>query len=74
MQFVARLGDVQSADLILVAGDFNLYSYPVGSALVDRSLSVWSRLAGYGGLRPVPSGRRTAAEAVPVSRPRPAGT
>ena len=37
-----------SADLILVAGDFNLYSYPVGSALVDRSLSVWSRLAGYG--------------------------
>ena len=38
----------QSADLILVAGDFNLYSYPVGNALVDRSLSVWSRLAGYG--------------------------
>jgi hypothetical protein len=36
------------ADLILVAGDFNLYTYPVGDALVDRSLTVWSRLAAYG--------------------------
>jgi hypothetical protein len=37
-----------SADLILVAGDFNLYTYPVGNVLVDRSLTVWSRLAAYG--------------------------
>jgi endonuclease/exonuclease/phosphatase family metal-dependent hydrolase len=36
------------ADLILVAGDFNLYDYPVGGALTDRSLTVWSRLAAYG--------------------------
>ena len=36
------------ADLILVAGDFNLWTYPVGDALVDRSLTVWSRLAAYG--------------------------
>jgi hypothetical protein len=36
------------ADLILVAGDFNLYTYPVGDALTDRSLTVWSRLAAYG--------------------------
>lgn len=34
------------ADLILVAGDFNLYNYPVGDA--DRSQTVWSRLAAYG--------------------------
>jgi len=36
------------ADLILVAGDFNLYTYPVGDALTDRSLTVWDRLAAYG--------------------------
>ena len=36
------------ADLILVAGDFNLYTYPVGDTLADRSLTVWSRLAAYG--------------------------
>ena len=36
------------ADLILVAGDFNLYTYPVGDALADRSLTVWDRLAAYG--------------------------
>ena len=34
--------------MILVAGDLNLYTYPVGNALVDRSLTVWSRLAAYG--------------------------
>jgi hypothetical protein len=36
------------ADLILVAGDLNLYDYPVGDALTDRSLTVWDRLAAYG--------------------------
>jgi hypothetical protein len=36
------------ADLILVAGDLNLYTYPVGDALVDRSLTIWDRLATYG--------------------------
>jgi hypothetical protein len=36
------------ADLILVAGDFNLYTYPAGDALAERSLTVWSRLAAYG--------------------------
>jgi hypothetical protein len=36
------------ADLILVAGDFNLWTYPVGDPLVDRSLTVWDRLAAYG--------------------------
>jgi hypothetical protein len=36
------------ADLILVAGDLNLYDYPAGNPLVDRSLTVWSRLAAYG--------------------------
>ena len=36
------------ADLILVAGDLNLYTYPVGDPLTDRSLTVWSRLAAYG--------------------------
>jgi hypothetical protein len=37
-----------AADLILVAGDFNLYDYPVGDALTDRSLTVWDRLAATG--------------------------